>query len=108
LAFFLLAFRVSAKSNAASGSRRILPEVLEEVGPPKYPAFAEINRDLFFKIVKAGFSQPRKHLANNLSKSLKIDKKRAEKWLLGNNIKPEQRAETLGIENWINLAKTIK
>ncbi|GAH64601.1 unnamed protein product, partial [marine sediment metagenome] len=30
-----------------------------------------INADLFFKIVKAGFSQPRKQLINNLSKSLK-------------------------------------
>jgi 16S rRNA (adenine1518-N6/adenine1519-N6)-dimethyltransferase len=29
----------------------------------------------FFKIVKAGFSQPRKQLLNNFSKSFKIDKK---------------------------------
>lgn len=66
------------------------------------------NRDLFFKIVKAGFSQPRKQLANNLTKKLNLSRPAAEKWLLENNLKPEQRAETLTVENWINLTKTFK
>jgi len=60
----------------------------------------------FFKIVKAGFSQPRKQLLNNLSKSLKKDKKSIEAWLLKNNINPQQRAQTLTIENWIDLTKS--
>ncbi len=65
----------------------------------------KVNKDLFFKIVKAGFSQPRKQLINNLSKGLKIDKKKMEAWLLENNIKPSQRAETLTIIDWLRLAK---
>ncbi len=63
------------------------------------------DADLFFKIVKAGFSQPRKQLINNLSRSLKIDKIKVAAWLLKNNIQPTQRAETLTIENWIKLAQ---
>jgi len=63
--------------------------------------------ELFFKIVKAGFSQPRKQLTNNLSKGLKTDKKKAEAWLLKNKVRPSQRAETLNIEDWINLAKSF-
>ncbi len=63
--------------------------------------------DLFFKIVKAGFSQPRKQLINNLSKGLKTDKKKVEEWLLKNGIQPTQRAETLTVEDWINLTKTF-
>jgi 16S rRNA (adenine1518-N6/adenine1519-N6)-dimethyltransferase len=94
-------------------------------------------RNLFFWVVRAGFSQPRKQLLNNLSKGLalsvskglKLNKPRSrvsslrgkefikslprsEKksllrgWLLKNNIQPTQRAETLSIEDWINLAKT--
>ena len=59
-----------------------------------------IPSDLFFRIVKAGFSQPRKQLAGNLSKSLKLDKKIVESWLLKNNIKPIQRAETLFVKDW--------
>lgn len=57
----------------------------------------------FFKIVRAGFSQPRKQLANNLSKSLGKDKNQINLWLLKNNIKPEQRAETLSVQDWTNL-----
>jgi len=61
----------------------------------------------FLKLVKAGFSQPRKQLANNLSKVLKLDKAKANSWLLKNNIKPTQRAETLSIRDWIRLVKSI-
>ncbi len=60
---------------------------------------------LFFRIVKAGFSQPRKQIVNNLSKMLKLDKEKAKSWLLKNNIQPERRAETLTIKDWISLTK---
>jgi len=81
----------------------------------------------FFRIVKAGFSQPRKQLANNLSKKLELvnevclprslpssppfanaraNKERTKSWLLKNNIQPTQRAETLTIKDWINLTKS--
>lgn len=61
---------------------------------------------LFFKIVKAGFSQPRKQILNNLSKGLKLNKEEVKSWLLKNEIQPEQRAETLGIEEWIKLTNS--
>ena len=63
--------------------------------------------DLFFKVVKAGFSQPRKQLAGNLSKILELEKPKVEKWLSTNNINPKQRAETLSVEDWINLANSL-
>ena len=69
----------------------------------------KVDNDLFFKIVKAGFSQPRKQLINNLSKFLNKDlpaqagKNHIREWLLKNNINPQQRAETLSIQDWINL-----
>jgi len=66
-----------------------------------------ISTASFFKIVKAGFSQPRKQLVNNLSKGLKLNKERVKSWLLENNIQPNQRAETLEIEDWIKLTKTF-
>ncbi|MDD4830815.1 MAG: 16S rRNA (adenine(1518)-N(6)/adenine(1519)-N(6))-dimethyltransferase RsmA [Candidatus Pacebacteria bacterium] len=71
------------------------------------PLDPNVNRDLFFKILKAGFSQPRKQIANNLSISLKADKIEINNWLLKNNIQPSQRAETLSIGDWINLTKTF-
>jgi len=57
----------------------------------------------FFDIVKAGFSHPRKQLLNNLSDGLSINREGVKKWLESNNIKPEQRAETISLEQWEKL-----
>ena len=65
------------------------------------------DKDLFFKIVKAGFSQPRKQLIGNLSKGLRINRKTVEDWLLKTKIRPAQRAETLDVGDWINLSQEI-
>ncbi len=59
----------------------------------------------FFKIIKAGFSQPRKQLINNLSRGLNLDKKQTQSLLVEINIRPNQRAESLTIDNWIKLTK---
>lgn len=66
------------------------------------------KKELFFKLVKAGFSHPRKQLINNFSKELKIDKEIVKNWLLKNEIKPTQRAETLTVKDWLNLTKNYK
>jgi len=74
----------------------------------KKPLLAsKIDRNLFFKVVKAGFSQPRKQLINNLSKGLKIERENIKKWLLINKIQPSQRAETLNVEDWVNLTQNF-
>lgn len=67
----------------------------------------QIDIDLFFKVVKAGFSQPRKQLGNNLSKILKIERKKIDEWLLKNNLKSNQRAETLSTEDWKKLSENF-
>ncbi|TSC56871.1 MAG: hypothetical protein Greene071421_381 [Parcubacteria group bacterium Greene0714_21] len=74
------------------------------------PITADINADArgFFKIVKAGFKQPRKQLLNNLANGLGVKKEIIVQWLENNHIKPNQRAETLGVETWIRLAKNMK
>jgi 16S rRNA (adenine1518-N6/adenine1519-N6)-dimethyltransferase len=65
-----------------------------------------VEKELFFKIMKAGFIQPRKQLVNNLSGGLKIDKEKTGAWLLENNIQPNRRAETLSVDDWIHLTET--
>ena len=55
-----------------------------------------INSEKFFKIVKAGFSHPRKQLVNNLSKNLDIDKAKLE-------FLKKTRAEDLSIDDWVSL-----
>jgi 16S rRNA (adenine1518-N6/adenine1519-N6)-dimethyltransferase len=66
------------------------------------------QKDLFFKIVKAGFSSPRKQLINNLSKGLQLEKESMAKLLEQNKIDPTRRAQTLTIQDWKNLTKSYK
>jgi len=65
----------------------------------------EIDQERFFKIVKAGFSSPRKQLANNLSEKLKIDKREIKSALTECGLSPQARAESLRIEDWILLIR---
>jgi len=63
--------------------------------------------NLFFKVVKAGFSQPRKQIGGNLSKMLKIERKKVDELLTKNNLSSTQRAETLTVQDWKNLTETL-
>lgn len=73
---------------------------------------SKIDKDKFFKIVKAGFSHPRKQLANNLLKELdfsdkKINKEEMISLLDRKGILATQRPETLTLKNWIELTKVL-
>ncbi|MFY9457539.1 MAG: 16S rRNA (adenine(1518)-N(6)/adenine(1519)-N(6))-dimethyltransferase RsmA [Candidatus Spechtbacterales bacterium] len=67
----------------------------------------DMNTDMhrFFKLVKAGFSNPRKQLINNLSKGLDINREQTQQWLKSCGVDPTRRAETLAVEEWAHLAK---
>ena len=107
---------------AASVQFYAKPEIISYVSKKSFWPMPEVNGAIlqitptytdkktdsrkFFRIVKAGFSQPRKQLANNLTKKLELDKERIKSWLLKNNIQPAQRAETLFMKDWINLTKS--
>lgn len=60
--------------------------------------------DIFFRLVKAGFSQKRKTLRNSLSSGLHVSPLEAEGLLKKAGIDPMRRAETLSIEEWQMLA----
>lgn len=73
----------------------------------------EVPSAIFFEIVKAGFSHKRKQLVNNLcilksKNGVTLDKYKVTQWLLENNLKPNQRAETLSIEDWVSLTLNYK
>jgi len=62
---------------------------------------------LFFKVVKAGFSQPRKQLIGNLTKKLNIPKEKLLEMFKNLNISERVRAENLTLEQWIGLSSRI-
>lgn len=62
-----------------------------------------MQRDSFFRLVQAGFSQRRKQLHNSLTHGLHRKNVEVQDWLLAANIDPSRRAETLSIEDWLRL-----
>lgn len=61
---------------------------------------------VFFKLIRAGFSQKRKTLRNSLSSGMQIKAQDAERLLNKAGIDPMRRAETLSIEEWKRLCET--
>lgn len=69
------------------------------------PLFGDTDAKLFFRIVKAGFSQRRKTLANSLSGGLLLPKTSTQALLLAAGISPTTRAQALDLEQWRSLYK---
>ncbi len=74
-----------------------------------YPVIArsDATRQSFFKIIKAGFKQPRKLLINNLSKNLGVQKDTFKKIFLQLNIPINTRAQNLSINEWASLSSLL-
>ncbi len=73
-----------------------------KIVPKKKPSAKAAKR--FFWVVKAGFSSPRKQLAGNLSKNLKISKEEIISVFKSLDIPRQIRAENLSLSQWQNLA----
>ena len=61
------------------------------------------QRDSFFRLVQVGCSERRKQLHNSLAHGLHRKNADVQPWLLAANIDPSRRAETLSIEDWLQL-----
>ena len=61
----------------------------------------------FFRVVRAGFSAPRKQLRNALAQGLSIAPAAAAGLLNRSAISPQRRAETLSLEEWADLCRTV-
>jgi 16S rRNA (adenine1518-N6/adenine1519-N6)-dimethyltransferase len=64
------------------------------------PLIPQDDLEIFFKWIKAGFSQKRKKLRNSLASGLHISTQEVEKIFAKAEIDPQRRAETLSIEEW--------
>ncbi len=68
----------------------------------------DVDKDKFFKIVKAAFSKRRKTILNSLSTyGFNIEKETIKEALEKLNISPETRAENLSVEDFIKISKTL-
>ncbi len=72
------------------------------------PAAAVGDVDVFFRIVKAGFSQRRKQLRNALGAGLHLEDAQVDALLGHAGVAPQRRAETLSLDEWGALARAAE
>lgn len=84
------AFYPAPKVDSAVVRIEILPE----------PIIPRPQLDLFFRLIRAGFSQKRKTLLNSLSAGMAWEKSKARTLLESAGIDPQRRAQTLSLEEW--------
>ena len=64
------------------------------------PVVQDVRPDRYFSVVRAGFGQRRKQLANSLSANLGMPKSEVREALPASGIDPRRRPETLTLEEW--------
>ena len=91
----------------AQGSLRPIPKVdsaiIKLIPQKDLPA----DKDLFFKLIKAGFAGKRRQLANNLDKNLGLPKDRVIGILKELGLDEKIRAENLSVEKWVELSRFL-
>jgi len=71
------------------------------------PLFEDVEPKDFFRIVKAGFAQPRKTLLNNLSAGLQYSRDEAQAVCDRASIDSKRRAQTLSLDEWHCLYRSL-
>lgn len=72
------------------------------------PFLTDVSELEFFTVVKAGFSAKRKKLRSSLAAGLRISKGEVESLLEKAHINAGVRAETLGLDDWVRLARIVR
>jgi 16S rRNA (adenine1518-N6/adenine1519-N6)-dimethyltransferase len=63
---------------------------------------------IFFRVLKAGFSQPRKMLRNTLTSGLAAQAADVQSLLLGAGIDSRRRPQTLSVDEWIRVSQAAE
>jgi 16S rRNA (adenine1518-N6/adenine1519-N6)-dimethyltransferase len=71
------------------------------------PLIQPAERKSFFALVTAGFAQKRKTVLNSLTAALPADRESMRSLLEANGIDPMRRAETISVEEWIRLMRSM-
>ncbi|MDQ3123122.1 MAG: 16S rRNA (adenine(1518)-N(6)/adenine(1519)-N(6))-dimethyltransferase RsmA [bacterium] len=77
--------------------------LLKHLGQPRF----DVDTKLFFRLVKAGFSERRKKLRSSLSGGLHMSKPEAEALLQEAKIDPNLRPQALELSDWYSLYKAF-
>ncbi len=104
--FFGKANIVTRLKPAAFWPRPEVDSALLKIDPYIVPEVDVPDSTLFFRVVRAGFSQKRKQLKNAVGGGLGIKATAASELLAEAGIDPKRRAETLTLTEWAALTRT--
>jgi len=102
--------RPSIVTHVKAGSFYPAPQVdsaVVRIEPYNRPAVDVADREGFFAVVKAGFSQKRKQLHNALAAGLARPQAEVASALEGAGVDGRRRAETLTLDEWASVARAI-
>jgi 16S rRNA (adenine1518-N6/adenine1519-N6)-dimethyltransferase len=97
---------VSVVRRVAAGAFYPRPKVesaVLRIEPHARPTIANEQREQFRRLVRAGFTQPRKTLANSLAQGLARPRSEVEMWLKRANLDPATRPQHLAVKDWLTL-----
>jgi 16S rRNA (adenine1518-N6/adenine1519-N6)-dimethyltransferase len=75
------------------------------IKPYDDPLLPESHREIYFKLIKAGFKHKRKTIKNSFTNALEWPPDRIMDLLQEAGINPQRRAETLSLEEWLELTR---
>ena len=102
--------RPTLVTHIKAGSFYPVPKVdsaVVRIEPYRHPAVDVTDRDEFFAVVKAGFSQKRKQLHNALAAGLARPQADIAAALERAGVDGRRRAETLALDEWASLANAL-
>jgi 16S rRNA (adenine1518-N6/adenine1519-N6)-dimethyltransferase len=108
--FTAMYWEIASHFTVAAGSFHPRPKVDAEVlvfKPRAIPAFALHEEQVVLEVVRASFSAPRKTIRNSLGHGLGIAAGEAVAALERAAIDPGARAETLGVADFVRLARAL-
>lgn len=83
------------------------PKVDSQVVILKTMIHPQVDKKLFFRIVKAGFGEKRKKLVNSLAGGLQLDKKKVQKIIKELGFESNVRAQELSVEDWVSIYEVL-
>jgi 16S rRNA (adenine1518-N6/adenine1519-N6)-dimethyltransferase len=69
--------------------------------------WAVTDKDLFFRVARAGFAQRRKQLHNTLTRNLAVSRDRVLAALQEAGVDGKRRPETLSVQEWVALTNAL-
>jgi 16S rRNA (adenine1518-N6/adenine1519-N6)-dimethyltransferase len=98
---------VSKFGSAVFWPRPNIDSAIVRIDTHEAPPVKTPSPELFFRVIKAGFSMKRKQLKNALAGGLRIKAALARDLLAVADIDAQRRAETLSLAEWARLAQTV-